>query len=191
MSQRIRTFVAVPLDEPVRCAAVEVIGRLRSAGADVKWVEPEHLHVTLKFLGEVDRQRIDGICAAVRDAAAGCAAFELRVQGAGAFPDLRRPRTLWLGATRGVDQITTLAGQIESRLAELGFDRERRPFHPHVTVGRLRRAGAATGRLTALLREQADTDFGTTGVREVVVFSSHLSPSGPRYEPLAHAPLRA
>jgi len=189
MKQRIRTFVAVEIDAAVRAAADELIRQLAESGADVKWVEPENLHVTVKFLGEVDSRQLHQICRAVEAAVASQPPFDLEVRRAGAFPNARRPRTLWLGAGRGGEELAAVAREVDKQLQRLGYPRESRRFHAHLTLGRVRQGGAASGRLAELLAEQAEFQAGTSRVAEAVVFSSQLSRGGPVYEPLGRARL--
>jgi len=184
MKQTIRTFVAVEINSAVRACAAELIDQLGTASVDVKWVAPENIHLTLKFLGEVDSRQVHEVCRAVEQAADGVAPFELEVRGAGAFPNVRRPRTVWLGAGQGVQELGVLAERVESELHRLGFRREGRRFHAHLTVGRVRRGGPGISQLAQLLEEYADFEIGRTPVSEVIVFSSTLDRAGPTYEPL-------
>ncbi len=189
MKQRIRTFVAVDIDSAVRDRVAGLVGRFRAAGADVKWVQPQNLHITLKFLGDVDAKEIHRVCGAVQDAVADAAPFEFEVRGAGAFPKPNRPRTVWLGIAQGQEEMIDLNQRIEPALEKLGFRREARRFQPHLTIGRVRRGGPAVAELGKLIGEQADVELGLTKVPEVIVFSSELDRSGPTYEALARAPL--
>lgn len=189
MKQTIRTFVAVETNSAVRQCAAKLIERFRTAAADVKWVEPHNVHLTLKFLGDVESRRIHEVCRAVEQAVVEIAPFELEVRGAGAFPNVHRPRTIWLGAGDGEEQMAALAEGVESQLQKLGFRREARRFHAHLTVGRVRRGGAGISQLGDLLREHADFQVGRTPVREVIVFSSTLARTGPTYELLGRAAL--
>ncbi len=189
MTQTIRTFVAVEVDAAIRSAAKALVDKFREAGADVSWVAPENLHLTLKFLGEINENRIPAVCQAVREAAAGVGPFALEIRGAGAFPNLSRPRTVWLGAAEGEDALATLAERIESGLEKLGFRREGRRFRVHLTIGRVRRGGPAIATLGALLQDHADAALGRTPVEQVVVFSSRLERTGAVHEALDWAAL--
>jgi len=189
MSHTVRTFVAVEIDADCRKAAVRLIDTLRSAGADVKWVAPENLHLTLKFLGNVSSERLAEVCAAVEQAAAGREPFGLELCGAGAFPNPARPRVVWLGTSEGTQPTIELADAVEQALEKLGFGRETRKFHPHLTLGRVRHRTPALAVLTKLLKEHAEFNAGRCEIEQVVVFSSQLTRDGPIYEPLAHAPL--
>ena len=184
MKQTIRTFVAVKMNSAVPGSGAGLIRQLRAAPGGVQWVEPEAMPLTLKFLGEVDSREVHEVCRAVEQAADGVAPFELEVRGAGAFPNVRRPRTLWLGAGQGGQELAVLAERVESELHRLGYRREARRFHAHLTVGRVRRGGPGIAQLGQLLQEYADFEIGRTPVSEVVVFSSTLDRTGPTYEPL-------
>lgn len=185
----IRTFVAVEASPAVRQAAGQLIGQLRQSPAVVKWVEPENMHLTLKFLGDVDPRQIHEVCSAVQRATEKVASFELEVRGAGAFPNVRRPGTIWLGAGEGDEQMAALFRPIEKALERLGFRREPRRFHAHLTLGRARRGGPGVEELGELLGRHADYQAGRMTVRQATVFSSRLGPEGPTYEVLGHARL--
>jgi 2'-5' RNA ligase len=189
VKRTIRTFVAVEITSAIRARAGELIAALRATPADVKWVEPENLHLTLKFLDEVPVGEISGVCEAVAAGAAGLEPFELEVHGAGAFPNAGRPRTIWLGSRDGAPKMVTLHREIEGALGKLGFRKEHRRFQPHLTIGRVRRGGPAVAELGNLVWRYAEFDAGRLGVHEVVVFSSQLQPDGPVYDALGRAPL--
>lgn len=187
--KKIRTFVAVETSPVVRHAALRLIDQLRAAPAQVKWVEPENMHVTLKFLGDVDPREIHKVCGAVKGAAAGLEPFELEIRGAGAFPNANRPGTVWLGAGQGAEQMAALFRPIEKALEGLGFRREPRQFHAHLTLGRVRRGCPGVQELGELIRARADYQAGRMKVRQATVFSSRLGPEGPTYEVLGNAKL--
>ena len=189
MPQTIRTFIAVEMDPAIRRAAKGLIEKFRAAGADVGWVAPEKMHLTLKFLGDVRETDVPLVCEAVGEAVAGAAPFELDVRGAGAFPNLSRPRVIWLGSGEGEQAMAGLADRIEAVLESLGFAREARRFHAHLTLGRVRRGGPAISALARMVQEHAEVEIGRTSVEEVVVFSSQLKPTGAVYEALSRAPL--
>jgi 2'-5' RNA ligase len=189
MKQTVRTFVAIEINSAIRERMVELIDELRTAPADVKWVDGKNLHLTLKFLGNVPLQDIPQICRAVEKAAAAVAPYQLQVQGAGAFPTVRRPRTVWVGAGAGGPETVALHGQIEAALGKLGFRKEHRRFQPHLTIGRVRRSGPGVAELGQQLGQYADFDAGRMPVAEVAVISSQLQPTGPIYEALGRARL--
>lgn len=187
---RIRTFVAVELADAVCVRASELIERLRTSGANLKWVERDRMHITLKFLGDVDEREVHEVCRSVSDAAREVPAFSLHCGGAAAFPDVERPRTPWLGVVAGSQQLSLLQESIEQSLFQLGYPKEARRFHPHLTLGRLRGGGQGLPELTQRLKKFADFDAGISIVDEVVVMSSFLESGGPTYLPLARIQLR-
>lgn len=189
MKNKVRTFVAVEVSEAVRSRAAKLIQQLRQAGADVAWVAPQNMHLTLKFLGDVDYRDVYHVCKAVEQSVATVEPFTVEIKGVGAFPSLERPRVIWLGVELGATQMADLNEKVETALNELGFPREGRRFHAHLTLGRVRKSGRAMEHLVAMLREHQDAEFGPTVVEQVVIFSSELEPTGPVYEAMGHAEL--
>ena len=183
-----RTFLAIEVSEGVRSRAAELIGCLRGE-TKVSWVAPANMHITLKFLGDQSDEAVAAICQAVREGAASVDPFEFYCQGAGAFPDLQRPRTLWLGVTEGLDEFRKLHAAIDASLARRRFPKDRQQFRPHLTIGRVRASGPQVRQLAEALHAYENFDGGPTAVDEVLVFASELAPSGPTYEVLARAPL--
>jgi RNA 2',3'-cyclic 3'-phosphodiesterase len=189
MKKTLRTFTAVELTKAIRARAEELIKALASTLADVKWVEPHNLHLTLKFLGDVHEREIAAVCAAVARGAAEVEPFEVEVRGAGAFPTAARPRTLWLGVAAGTEPMIALHGRVEDELAELGYREEHRRFQAHLTIGRVRGTGPGIAELGDRLRQHADFLAGRMTVSKVTVFASTLTPDGPIYDVLGTAPL--
>ncbi len=191
MRRRVRTFVAIELPPEVRSRACQLIEHLRrSSEANVRWVTPDQLHWTLKFLGDVDLLEIPEICRRLSKAVAPLAPFDVEAHGAGAFPDALRPRTVWIGIREGLESMIALHRTVEDVLADLGFRQEQRRFRPHITLGRVRNGAAGSQEEFAeRLKEYADFTAGIGSVFEVAVFSSQPGPKGPIYEPLGHAEL--
>jgi len=181
-SKTLRTFIAVEIDDRLRATAAKVAEELRAARADVSWVAPHNMHLTLKFLGDVAEDRIPRIGDALAEALAGAAPFELELLGVGAFPNAARPRTIWLGTGSGKAQLDLLAERVEAAVTRLGFPPEDRPFHGHLTLGRVRRASPALAELALMLKQRADLSLGQSRIEEVVLFSSQLQRGGPIYE---------
>jgi 2'-5' RNA ligase len=190
MSNIVRTFVAVEIPWEVKDRAQKMIRELESTAANVKWVRPEHMHWTLKFLGNIELTDVPAVCEAVTRAVEPLAAFDLEARGAGAFPDPRRPRTVWVGTGAGSEQMIELHDAIEFELAKLGYRSENRRFRPHLTIGRVRQADEGIGELGRLIQKHAEFDGGLSLVDEVVVFSSELGREGPTHEPLCHVELK-
>jgi RNA 2',3'-cyclic 3'-phosphodiesterase len=189
MKKTLRTFVAVEITLSIRARAGELIAALACTPADVKWVEPHNLHLTLKFLGDVREQEIVRVCQAMARGAAETKPFEFDVRGAGAFPNAARPRTVWLGSGNGGEPMVMLHDRVEAALAKLGYREEHRRFQPHLTIGRVRGAGAGIAELGNLLQQQADFSAGRMTVGKVTLFASTLTSDGPIYDVLGTAPL--
>jgi RNA 2',3'-cyclic 3'-phosphodiesterase len=189
MKKTLRTFVAVEIDSAIRARAAELIDLLRATTADAKWVETHNLHLTLKFLGDVHERDLMDVCRAAQAGAAEVNPFELEVRGAGAFPHASRPRTVWIGAGAGAEQMILLHDAVENSLAQLGYRKEHRQFQTHLTVGRVRGAGPGIAELGKLLQQQAEFLVGRMTVGKITVFSSTLTPAGPIYETIATARL--
>jgi RNA 2',3'-cyclic 3'-phosphodiesterase len=189
MKKTLRTFVAVEIDQPIRARAAALIETLRASTADVKWVETHNLHLTLKFLGDVHERDLADVCRAVQKGAAEVNPFEMEVRGAGAFPRAARPRTVWIGAGSGAEQMIGLHDAVESALAKLGYRKEHRRFQTHLTIGRVRGAGSGITELGKLVEQHSEFLVGRMTVPTVTVFSSTLTPSGPIYETIGTAQL--
>jgi 2'-5' RNA ligase len=186
---RTRTFLAVEASHETRRRAIELIEQLRCVARDIKWVAPPNLHWTLQFLGDVDDTDLASVCGRVAEATQDIEPFLLEAGGAGAFPSPRRPRTVWLGAVRGCEEMARLQNTIERTLAGLGFRGENRQYVPHLTLGRVGR-GENRPSLTEILAKFSDYDGGTAVVEEVVIFGSVLGREGPTYHVIGRAPLR-
>jgi 2'-5' RNA ligase len=180
--ETIRAFFAVDLDAPAREAASAVAGALRASpgGEHVRWVRPENLHVTLRFLGDIDPSRVDPLVDAVGGALAAQAPFEMALGAAGLFPNPRRPRVVALGVAPEAS-LLALAETVEGGALAAGFETDARRFRPHLTLGRMR--GREHPRVDAAPAPRASCE-----VREAVLFRSELHASGARYTPLAHIP---
>jgi 2'-5' RNA ligase len=190
MEKTVRAFVAVETSSDIRGKARRLIADLAATTANVKWVDPDNLHFTLKFLGDVPLLEVHAICTAVAEAVGDLPPFDVLARGAGAFPTLERPRTLWLGVDEGADAMRELHDAVERGLAPYGFRHEQRRFRPHLTLGRVRNSsGAGIVDLAQRLAAHGEFAGGSTDVCEVVVFASDLGRNGPRYEPLSHARL--
>jgi 2'-5' RNA ligase len=185
----LRTFIAVGIDKSVRDRAVVLQETLARSGAEVKWVEPENMHLTLLFLGEVEDRTVPDVCRVVADVAAGLPGFEMSVEGAGCFPNARRPKTLWVGVGDGCQELVVLHDALEPPLLDLGcYRREERRYTPHLTLGRVKGESGAR-ELAAALARRTDWQGGPVRVREVLVMSSELRPEGPTYTVLGRGKL--
>lgn len=180
--RHMRLFIALPVSAEVQSAAVTLISDMRKIPGGVKWVRPELLHITLKFLGNTPAEKIDAIEAALRQAATDISSFTLSAIAGGAFPNLKRPRVFWLGLDSATTQpLLMLQKQVERQLTAIGFPAEARPFRPHLTIGRLKNPK----NLDALSQAFADYPFQPIrfAVEKILLMRSELGPAGPAYFP--------
>ena len=187
MPRRIRSFVAVEVGEYARESLERGIERLRAAGADVRWVRPGNLHLTVKFLGNVEMTQTGEIAGALADACAPFSPFEGELRGLAPFPSARKMRVVAVRFTAEAE-LARLARAVDEALVPLGVPHESRPFRAHLTLGRVKNPKNA-GPLAAMLAERADMSFGEVGVDAVGLFQSELTRSGPIHTRLATAPL--
>ncbi len=205
----IRTFVAVELSAELREALTSVQNHLRksfqsrsSSDPRIQWVKPDGIHLTLKFLGEIAEALVVDIRTALTPAVSRFPRFRVEIQGLGGFPDLRAPRVLWVGVTGpGVrtqpdegtepgNPLVHLARTIDQVLEPLGFAPETKPFHPHLTLARIKERSREVGRVMAD-RGGAEPvgPLGTLGINGVALVKSDLKPSGAVYTRLWEVPL--
>lgn len=189
MDFKIRTFIGVEIAEKSRIQTGNFAKKLMATNSDVKWEPPHKYHVTLKFLDEILNEEVNDICLRVQRAVQDFPPFTLGICGAGAFPSIEKPRTVWVGVREGREEMIELARCVDRAMQEAGFPRELRPFSPHVTLGRLRRVTPELADLSQLLEQYDNIDLGKSFVRSVTVFASHMARSGSSYTTLATCPL--
>ena len=186
---RIRTFLAIDLGAKIRKKLVAVQGELAEAMAEVKWVEPDNLHVTLLFLGEVNDRELPGVCRAAQQAVAETPSFMVSVETLGCFPNTRRPRVVWAGVGQGMQEICRIHDALEAAMREQGCHRrEERQFTPHVTLGRVR-ADEVNERFAPAVNAHLAWSAGEVQVGEVQVMSSETTRHTPTYAVLSRAKL--
>ena len=183
---RLRTFVAIEPSQSVLDAGAQLIREFSQSVDSVRWVRPENIHLTLKFLGEVEDRELHAVCKITAQSAEQFSAFSLQAQAVGAFPSLEKPSTVWIGVEQD-QRLLDLQKHLESGLAELGFPVERRPFRGHLTLGRAR--SRKSPELRELIEAHQSQEFGLLEVKELVVFASELGRQGPTYTVLGRCPL--
>ena len=183
-----RAFLALTLPDDIRRSLNVLQQELAQSGADIKWVEPQNLHVTLKFLGEITDEQRRGVEQLLGEAARNEAAFTLGLVRAGAFPSLSSPRVVWVGLGEGKERAVRIAERIEERCGLLGLPKEDRPFAAHVTLGRVRTT-RRQAELARALRECAWRAPAPWTITTLTLYQSVLGSGGPAYTVLADAPL--
>ncbi len=185
----VRTFVAVDISSELRAACQALLAEVRELPGQVRWVRPESLHITLKFLGNIPAEQIPAIEQALSAAVNQLPVFTLQSNTLGGFPSLERPRVIWLGISGdGLATLQTLQQQVEQALVPLGFEPESRPFTPHLTLGRVK-APFNLRQIVQTLQQHQFAPIAFT-VREVLLMRSQLHRDGARYTPLARFPLK-
>jgi len=184
----IRTFVAANLASGLKETMAQGQERLKAARADVTWVKPENLHLTLKFLGQVEETRIPAVSEAVAAAARGYGSFRLVLGGLGAFPQPRAARVVWIGVSEGAQALSALQARVEGGLESLGFPREERLFTAHLTLGRVR-GPRHREQLAVALTSTPAGPLGEMMLHRIDLMKSDLGPGGARYSVLQSFPL--
>ena len=189
----IRCFIAVELEEAIQRELGRLQQRLRrklSPNAKVRWVKTDRIHLTLKFLGEVDDAVINQVCSAASEAAAQVEPFDFEIGNCGCYGSPASARVLWVGVTAGQESLDKLHRAVDKQLALAGFPPERRRFSAHLTLGRIK--DSKTGRsVRALIDQLEPVTIGAQGVTELTVFQSELIPEGPVYTALHHGALKS
>lgn len=194
-----RIFIGIELDDEVRTKIARFLDGVRGFAPDARWVRPESLHITLKFIGEQKSEQVEAVSERLRQVEG--RPIDIRLGGHGFFPTAKSPRVFWIGIQAG-PELAALAANIDAGVAELGIPREDRPFSPHLTLAR---GGGGSGSpkwrkgdgpnsafavLEKRLAAMVDLDFGAMTAREFILYQSQLSPKGSKYTKLQRFPLK-
>jgi 2'-5' RNA ligase len=187
-----RTFIAIELDKEIKEKISLIEEELRKTDADVKWVKPENIHLTLKFLGEIDEKQADKIKNILQDLAKEKQTFEMAISELGAFPKLNFPRVIWIGIKKGAENVLNIASELEEKLSKIGFPKEKRSFSGHISIGRVRSNKNRLQLIEAVnkINEANQKETYTQLVKNITLFKSTLTPQGPIYEALFTANLK-
>lgn len=187
-----RTFIAIAISEEIKNTLSQIESHLKYAGADVKWVKPESVHLTLKFLGEIDEKKAAEVTAVLDSIARSVKPFKVSIKDIGAFPKIEHPRVVWVGLDRGAAEITALAVRIDEALSRIGFAKEVRPFSPHLTIGRVRSPLNNDKLKEKMLSAAVSIDLSLVPPHQtssVILFQSTLTPQGSIYTKLHESKL--
>ncbi|MGD1975624.1 MAG: RNA 2',3'-cyclic phosphodiesterase [Desulfobacterales bacterium] len=186
MPSTLRTFIALELPPSLISLLAKVQEDLQSMGLRAKWVRPGNIHLTLKFLGNINSADIDNIGRAMVDAVGNINTFNLVAEGIGVFPGIKRPRVIWVGLKGQVQLLFAMQRLLEDNLAALGYKKEKRPFKGHLTLGRFKqRVNPDT--IRRVLQELGDLTIEEFTARRVIFYKSDLKPTGARYSQLQEA----
>ncbi|MFH1269871.1 MAG: RNA 2',3'-cyclic phosphodiesterase [Candidatus Omnitrophota bacterium] len=186
-----RAFIAIELPEEIKDALAALQEELKVSRADVKWVGPKNIHLTLKFLGEIDDKQLDKISRIIDDTAERRNKFLVRISSLGAFPKIDSPRVIWIGISSGDEETRAIAEELEEEIAKTGIPEEDRAFSSHITIGRTRSA-LNREKLVEYLKDNAELKERNLEfyAGKITLFKSTLTPKGPIYEALKEANLK-
>ncbi len=182
-----RTFIAIEIPAAIKMELAKLQAELRRTGADVGWTNPDNIHLTLRFLGEIEEARLTGLKQLCVEIAAEFQPFTLRLKDTGYFPNFKQPRVLWAGLAGEISIAQELQRRLEAGLTALGFDPEDKPFKPHLTIGRVK----SSKNIQQLVAKSDMYPLPELSfeVGEIVVMKSELHPAGARYTPQAKVKL--
>ncbi|MCF8069161.1 MAG: RNA 2',3'-cyclic phosphodiesterase [Desulfobacterales bacterium] len=179
----IRTFIAIEISEQARTTVCGIQNDLKSRGFKAKWIQPENIHLTLKFLGDISPEKVEDITAAMISAAETYLPVQLFVKGVGVFPNVKRPRIIWSGVTGDLDSLTGLQKSLDKKFETLGFASEKRPFKGHLTIARTKHQLDSKKMVDAIeaFRGKSSEPFLAD---RIILFQSELNNTGAVYTPL-------
>jgi 2'-5' RNA ligase len=180
MSDTFRAFIAIDLPESVKSFLSKAQEALKPYGFRVKWVRPQNIHLTLKFLGDTATADTDKIVEAMTLAARNCPIVALTAKGIGVFPNVRRPRVIWAGLNGQLETLANLQQTLDAHLADLGFARDTRAFKTHLTLGRVK-GKIASDRMKAAIAKLKEFESEPFETNRVILFKSELRPTGAVY----------
>jgi len=183
MNQTIRAFIAFPLPELITTRICDIQERLKSYRLPVRWVKPENVHLTLKFLGEISLSTIDGIAEVIEATVRDFSPLILFTNGLGVFPGIKKPRVIWIGISGDIKPLSEIQANLETNLEIKGFAKENRPFKSHLTLGRVK-GDIHPENLIDILRSFSDFSSEPFEAKELVLYKSELKPSGALYTKL-------
>lgn len=182
-----RTFIAIEVSDEIKDALARLESHLKYSGADVKWVNPKIIHLTLKFLGEITDSRCEAVKAALDTIAKCVKPFEVTIKDIGTFPNNARPRVIWVGLDKGAFEAVELAKRIEEALSRIDFPAEDRPFSPHLTIGRVRSSlnlDKLKDKISSASSGVQPEKAASHKTASVILFQSTLTPQGSIYAKL-------
>jgi len=175
-----RVFIAIKISDTILRGVRPILQKLRDVGAHVKWVKPENMHLTLKFLGDIDPTIVPQVADCAREAVGSVQPFEIDICGIGTFPQGRPPRVVWLGTDDPSGSLSLISDRLDKLLVKVGVPSDNRAFRPHLTLGRIR-SRRKTDELVNCIDSLSATRLGTQCVDEIILFESQLTRTGPVY----------
>ena len=177
-----RSFIAIEIPGDLKESLIRIQERFRKTGERVSWVKPGGMHITLKFLGDIEEESISQIGEEIGHVCSNRDPIKVKLCGAGVFPNMKQPRILWIGIREGAKEIQQVFEALDPRLSEIGFPRDKRPFRPHVTLGRIKHLRDRQG-FAVIVKENQDSEVGTMTAKSIQLMESRLRPEGALYRP--------
>lgn len=178
--RKVRSFIAIALPDELESKLSNVVESLKEVNARIKCVSPENIHLTLRFLGYPEESKLKDIEQVMEEALKDIQPFEILLKGIGAFPNPGKPKVIWAGVETGAEEVCAMREKIEKGLNSNGIAREKRPYHAHLTIGRVKSL-PQSGNLAEWLKSRRDFVIGTMKVFRVVLMESRLRKEGPEY----------
>ena len=185
----IRSFLAFELPREIKTVVERVAGEVRRSSLDVRWVKVENIHLTVVFLGNMKPEDLEGIEKGAEETCRGYGPFNIALGGAGCFPNTRNPRVIWLGVEGDLDRMALFRDALQEKLVPFGVKAEKRPFRPHLTLGRFKKPAKSDARLLEILSAHKDLTSPLCSLNELVLFKSDLKPGGAVYTKMLSWPL--
>lgn len=187
-----RTFIAIPLPQEIKSFLADLQNQLKTSGADVKWVAPDNIHLTLKFLGERDDKKIKQVIDILEEIAKDKKQFPARICSLGAFPKITSPRVIWVGIDRGDEDSKLIAAELQERIALIGIPKEERDFSSHITIARTKSSKNIAELIKGLnvCADKFGQEKAEFPVKQIVLYKSTLTPKGPIYQVLKEVNLK-
>lgn len=176
----LRLFISVNLPRELIDKISDIQKEFSSFSQSVKWVKPEDVHITLKFLGPTSIDKISLVAGTIKDISKNHKSFSVDVKGLGCFPTLKSPRVIWMGIVKGINFLKEIADDIDNEMLKFGFPKEEREFKPHLTIGRVK-ALKDRRSLTNRIEKFSDLEFGSIQVKYIFLIQSQLNKGGPKY----------
>lgn len=189
-----RAFIAIELSKEIKDFLSRIQEKLKLSGCDVKWVSPKNIHLTLKFLGEINEEQLAKINQIVSEAAVLQPGFDLRLASIGSFPKISSPRVIWVGIGQGKEETKKIAAYLEEKISLIGIPAEEKEFSSHITIGRVRSPSGRQNLIQGLREIESEfegQEKPQLKVTKITLFKSTLTPQGPVYEALKEANLKA
>ncbi|MDI6793364.1 MAG: RNA 2',3'-cyclic phosphodiesterase [bacterium] len=188
MSENIRCFIAIPLTQEIKEELVNIQEKLKKSDAGVKWVSPDSIHLTLKFLGDIPRIRLSSVSKMIKEVAHKKTWFEMSLSSLGAFPSIGKPRIVWIGIEDGQEELKELAEKLDLKLRSIGLPGEEREFVPHLTLGRVKKLDNRD-KLVEIIHSIKAVFTEKMQVTKINLMKSQLTSTGPIYSVISTAHL--